>query len=79
MNLKIIVKDTNLPLSITERKSVGHPDTLCDATAEYVSQKYSQYCLKNFGEVLHDHCDKFAILGGTAEVGFGYGRATKPF
>ncbi len=79
MNLKIIVKDTNLPFSITERKGVGHPDTLCDATAEYVSQKYSQYCLKNFGEVLHHNCDKFAVLGGTAEVGFGYGRVTKPF
>lgn len=79
MNLKIFVKDTELPFSITERKGIGHPDTLCDATAEYVSQKYSQYCLEHFGEVLHHNCDKFAVLGGTAEVGFGYGKIIKPF
>jgi S-adenosylmethionine synthetase len=79
MNLKIFVKDTNIPFGITEIKGIGHPDTLCDGAAEYVSQKYSQYCLDKFGEVLHHNCDKFAILGGTSEVSFGSGKIIKPF
>ncbi|MFH1610917.1 MAG: methionine adenosyltransferase [Patescibacteria group bacterium] len=79
MDLKLFGGFTNLPFSITERKGLGHPDTLCDGAADYVSQQYSQYCLEKFGEVLHHNCDKFVILGGTAKVGFGYGKIVSPF
>jgi len=49
---------------IVERKGIGHPDTVADAIAERISVEYSQYCLDNFGIVLHHNVDKFAILGG---------------
>lgn len=32
-----------------ERKGVGHPDTLADHLAELLSQRYSQFTLKNYG------------------------------
>jgi S-adenosylmethionine synthetase len=79
MNIQIYKANTNTPFEITEIKGIGHPDTLCDGTAEYVSQKYSQYCFNKFGYFLNHKCDKFAIVGGRAKVGFGFGKIIKPF
>src|SRR3989344_471292 len=61
-----------------ERKGRGHPDTLADGLAEYLSAKYSQYTLKNFGAILHHNFDKVGLLGGSSSVEFGRGRLVKP-
>lgn len=54
----------NNPLEIVERKGLGHPDTLADMLAEKISIAYSQYCIKNFGAVLHHNLDKLNTMGG---------------
>ena len=61
-----------------ERKGIGHPDTLSDALAEYLSVNYSNYTLKQFGAVLHHNFDKVGLLGGASFVKFGGGYLTKP-
>lgn len=61
-----------------EKKGRGHPDTLSDGLGEFLSAKYSQYTLKRFGAVLHHNFDKTALLGGSSNVGFGYGTLIKP-
>lgn len=61
-----------------ERKGLGHPDTLSDALAEFLSVNYSNYTLKNFGAVLHHNFDKVGLLGGASFVKFGEGYLTKP-
>lgn len=69
----------NLPFELVERKGVGHPDTICDAIAERASMYYSQYCYKNFGRVAHHWFDKVMLIGGEADISFGYGKITKPY
>ena len=61
-----------------ERKGVGHPDTLADALAEFLSSQYSLYCLKEFGIILHHNFDKVGLLGGASYVSFGRGYMTSP-
>jgi len=61
-----------------ERKGVGHPDTLADNLAEFLSQKYSEYTLKKYGAILHHNFDKLGILGGKSNVSFGNGELTSP-
>src|ERR1017187_5260076 len=79
MNLTLIQKDFNdLPYEFIERKGKGHPDTLSDGLAEYLSANYSQYTIKKYGVVLHHNFDKVGLLGGASDVGFGYGKLTKP-
>lgn len=73
---KTRVDDT--PFEIVERKGIGHPDTLCDAIAEKVSQAYSQYCLDHYGIILRHMVDKIALSGGAAKVKFGGGEMQKP-
>ena len=51
-------------MEMVERKGVGHPDTLADGIAELASIRYAEYCLKEFGAVLHHNIDKVAVLGG---------------
>jgi len=65
-------------LELVERKGAGHPDTLTDGVAEAISRAYSRYCLERFGAILHHNTDKTALLGGAAEVRFGYGQMTAP-
>jgi len=65
-------------LEVVERKGLGHPDTLADGLAEAISRDFSNYCLQNFGYILHHNCDKTSILGGTAIVRFGGGEITSP-
>lgn len=79
MAIFITQRDFVEPLfEFVERKGVGHPDTLADALAEYLSAKYSTYTLKNFGVVLHHNFDKVGLLGGASYVRFGEGYLTKP-
>lgn len=78
----VIVVDSAIPepadVSVVERKGWGHPDTLADHLAEYLSQAYSRYTLAQFGAVLHHNFDKLALLGGASEVRYGSGRMTAP-
>ncbi len=63
---------------VVERKGIGHPDTLADGIAELASIRYSQYCLKHFGAVLHHNIDKVAIFGGLARFSWIDGRYVRP-
>jgi S-adenosylmethionine synthetase len=66
------------PVEFVERKGVGHPDTLCDKGAEELSIALMHYYQREFGEMRHYNVDKALLVGGTAEVGFGHGRLTRP-
>jgi S-adenosylmethionine synthetase len=66
------------PIEIVERKGIGHPDTIADGIAEAVSIDYSNFCLKNFGAVLHHHFDKTLVMGGRAKIDYGIGKMQKP-
>jgi S-adenosylmethionine synthetase len=69
----------DLPYELVERKGVGHPDTMCDAMAERMSQYYSQYCLQQFGGVAHHWFDKVTLYGGGADFDYGRGELTSPY
>jgi len=78
-DILIVHKDFNQgDFEFIERKGLGHPDTLADMLAEYLSNKYSNYTLKKFGAILHHNFDKMGLLGGTSFVIFGQGYLTKP-
>lgn len=82
MNLYIRKKSINLnqqPIEIVERKGLGHPDTLADGIAESISVAYSNYCLENFGVILHHNVDKTIVLGGSCDIEYGRGELLKPF
>jgi S-adenosylmethionine synthetase len=61
-----------------ERKGIGHPDTICDALAEELSRKLSQYYLENFGLVLHHNVDKALLWGGISQPAFNGGAILSP-
>lgn len=63
---------------VVERKGLGHPDTLADGIAERASIRYSQYCLQQFGSVLHHNLDKVAVLGGLARFDWRGGEFLRP-
>lgn len=69
---------TNKKIEVVERKGVGHPDTLSDHLAEYLSVNYSNFTLKKFGAVLHHNFDKVGLLGGKSSVQFGSGKVISP-
>jgi S-adenosylmethionine synthetase len=66
------------PFEIVERKGVGHPDSMCDAMLEAISQRLSRYYLEEYGTVLHHNIDKGLLTAGRAEKWFGGGRILKP-
>ncbi|AXG79314.1 methionine adenosyltransferase [Streptomyces paludis] len=68
----------DLDVEVVERKGVGHPDTLADSIAELASIRYSDYCLSEFGAVLHHNLDKVAVLGGRARFGDTDGMYDRP-
>jgi len=78
--MKIIFSKNNVNRSfeVVEHKGVGHPDTLSDHLAEFLSVKYSQFTLGKFGAVLHHNFDKVGILGGKSSVKFGSGKLISP-
>jgi S-adenosylmethionine synthetase len=81
MEIKIIrssVLSVPKDFEVIERKGKGHPDTLADGLAEYLSVNYSKYTKKKFGAILHHNFDKIGLLGGASSVSFGKGRLTKP-
>lgn len=78
MNLYINYKNLNKDFEVVERKGWGHPDTITDHLAEFLSACYSEYTKERFGAVLHHNFDKLALLGGASDVVFGGGKMTKP-
>ncbi|MGC8652093.1 MAG: methionine adenosyltransferase [Candidatus Micrarchaeia archaeon] len=65
-------------MEFVERKGVGHPDSLIDGIVESASLELGRAYKARAGYVLHHNVDKGLIIGGNSEVGFGYGRITKP-
>lgn len=65
-------------VEIVERKGLGHPDTICDAVMERISQALSQAYLKYYGRILHHNCDKGLLVAGQVERRFGGGRVIEP-
>lgn len=63
---------------IVERKGRGHPDTLTDGLAEFLSSNYCRFTRREFGEVLHHNFDKVGLLGGKSVVEFGQGTIVRP-
>lgn len=63
---------------VVERKGLGHPDTLADGIAELASIRYAQYCLGEFGAVLHHNLDKLVVLGGRVTFGAADGQYVRP-
>lgn len=67
-----------MEIEIVERKGRGHPDTLCDAVLERVSQSLSRAYLDRFGALLHFNCDKGLLVAGQVARRFGGGEVLEP-
>lgn len=67
-----------MDVEIVERKGLGHPDTICDAVMERISQALSHAYLDKFGAILHHNCDKGLLVAGQVERRFGGGRVLEP-
>ena len=67
-----------LNTEIVERKGIGHPDYIADASAESVSLALCNYYLKEFGTILHHNVDKGLVVGGRANPTFGGGYVEEP-
>jgi S-adenosylmethionine synthetase len=65
-------------MEVTERKGLGHPDSICDAIMNQVSVELSKEYLKRFDTILHHNLDKGLVGAGGSEVAFGGGRITAP-
>lgn len=65
-------------VEIVERKGLGHPDTICDALMERVSQALSGAYLERFGTILHHNCDKGLLVAGQVKRDFGGGKVLEP-
>jgi S-adenosylmethionine synthetase len=65
-------------LEITERKGLGHPDTMCDNIMNQISVDLSTEYLKRFGNIYHHNMDKGLIAAGETQVKFGGGKVLKP-
>lgn len=66
------------PVEVVERKGKGHPDTICDALVEEVSQTLVRYYEEHFGFPLHHNVDKALLSAGAAAPVFGGGEVTRP-
>jgi S-adenosylmethionine synthetase len=80
----IVVEDLHsTPVSehkveVVERKGIGHPDFICDAIMNEVSNELSKEYLKKFGAVLHHNIDKSLLVAGETQQKFGGGRIIYP-
>ncbi len=76
---KLMRKPVNkMKVELVERKGLGHPDYIIDASCEWVSRELSRYYLRKYGLIMHHNVDKGLIIGGEAEPKYGGGRVTKP-
>ena len=67
-----------LDVEVVERKGLGHPDTICDGVAEYISGQLCRYYLERFGIILHHNVDKILLCGGSARTAFRGGEVLEP-
>lgn len=65
-------------VELVERKGLGHPDSICDAIADYASVALCHEYEKNFGRILHHNLDKTMLVGGTSSPRPGGGSVEKP-
>ncbi|MBI5167455.1 MAG: methionine adenosyltransferase [candidate division NC10 bacterium] len=65
-------------VEIVERKGTGHPDYICDAIMERVSQDLNREYLDRFGDILHNNVDKGLLVAGQVKRAFGGGKVLKP-
>ena len=65
-------------IEVVERKGRGHPDTLCDAIAERISNELCRHYLERFGVILHHNVDKVLLCGGAARPAFRGGEVMEP-
>ena len=72
----------NLPdeqdIEVVERKGIGHPDTICDMAVEKVSNKISEFYMKEYGSIMHYNVDKALVVGGTSIPSYNGGKILKP-
>src|SRR6187551_320439 len=66
------------PVEMVERKGSGHPDSICDALAQTLSQNLCRAYLERCGAILHHNVDKVLLCGGAAEPRFGGGEVLQP-
>lgn len=66
------------PLEITERKGLGHPDTICDAVMNQISVDLSKEYINKFSVVLHHNVDKSLLAAGVATPSFNGGKVIEP-
>ena len=84
MSKNIIVEELhqtpieNQEIEIVERKGLGHPDFIADASAEAVSRALSKYYLNKYGVILHHNVDKVLLVGGQSSPRFGGGEVLHP-
>jgi len=69
---------SELAVEFVERKGLGHPDYIADASSEESSRKLSKYYLDRFGIILHHNLDKTLLVGGQANPVFGGGELLHP-
>jgi len=65
-------------LEIVERKGLGHPDYICDAIMEKISQRLSKEYMEKAGTILHHNVDKSLLVAGQSENRFGGGSVIQP-
>ncbi|RLG86775.1 MAG: methionine adenosyltransferase [Thermoprotei archaeon] len=68
----------NQEVEIVERKGLGHPDFIADASAEAVSRALSKYYINRYGVILHHNVDKVLLVGGQSSPRFGGGEVLHP-
>lgn len=84
MPRNIVVEEYLLPsvedieVELVERKGLGHPDYISDASAEAASRALSKLYLERYGEILHHNLDKVLLVGGQARPVYGGGEVLQP-
>jgi S-adenosylmethionine synthetase len=63
---------------LVERKGKGHPDSICDAVAEEVSQALCREYTSALGRILHYNVDKAMLVAGRSEPRLGGGKIVEP-
>jgi S-adenosylmethionine synthetase len=63
---------------LVERKGKGHPDSICDAVAEEVSQALCREYAAAFGRILHFNVDKAMLVAGRSQPKLGGGKIVEP-
>ena len=58
---------------IVERKGIGHPDSIADGLAEFVSCGLCRMYRERFGRILHHNTDEVEVVGGQSAPRFGGG------